>query len=62
MYALDAQTGVVKWAFASGGWVDGGPSVVDGVVYWGSGYKAVGGGAAGVQVILETRTERQGGY
>jgi len=39
MYALDATTGAVKWAFASGGSVAGGSSVVDGAVYWGSGYK-----------------------
>jgi polyvinyl alcohol dehydrogenase (cytochrome) len=39
MYALDAATGAVKWAFASGGSVAGGPAVVDGVVYWGSGYQ-----------------------
>jgi PQQ enzyme-like repeat protein len=39
MYALDAATGAVKWAFASGGSVAGGSAVVDGPVYWGSGYK-----------------------
>jgi len=39
MYALDAATGAVKWAFASGGSVAGGSAVVDGAVYWGSGYK-----------------------
>ena len=39
MFALDAVTGAVKWAFASGGSVAGGSAVVDGVVYWGSGYK-----------------------
>ncbi len=38
MYALDATTGRVLWSFASGGSVVGGPSIVDGVVYWGSGY------------------------
>lgn len=38
MYALDAETGAVKWAFASGGSVAGGSAVVDGSVYWGSGY------------------------
>lgn len=39
MYALDAATGAVKWAFPSGGSVAGGPAVVNGAVYWGSGYK-----------------------
>jgi polyvinyl alcohol dehydrogenase (cytochrome) len=38
MYALDARTGAVKWAFASGGAVAGGPAIVDGSLYWGSGY------------------------
>ena len=42
MYALDAATGAVKWAFASGGSVAGGSAVVDGAVYWGSGYKIGG--------------------
>ena len=42
MYALDAATGAVKWAFASGGSVASGPAVVNGVVYWGSGYKIGG--------------------
>lgn len=39
MYALDAATGAVRWAFASGGSVASGAAVVDGAVYWGSGYK-----------------------
>ncbi len=38
MYALDAATGKVLWSFASGGSVVDGPSIVDGVLYWGSGY------------------------
>ncbi|MDR3418636.1 MAG: PQQ-binding-like beta-propeller repeat protein [Nevskia sp.] len=38
MVALDAATGKSLWTFASGGTVMGGPSVVDGWVYWGSGY------------------------
>jgi polyvinyl alcohol dehydrogenase (cytochrome) len=42
MYALDAATGVPKWRFASGGSVAGGPSIVDGALYWGSGYRIGG--------------------
>jgi len=42
MYALDAATGKVLWSFASGGTVVDGPSIVDGVVYWGSGYSNPG--------------------
>lgn len=38
MYALDQETGEVLWSFASGGSVFGGAAVVDGTVYWGSGY------------------------
>jgi polyvinyl alcohol dehydrogenase (cytochrome) len=38
MYALDGSSGAVLWSFQSGGTVYGGPAVVDGVVYWGSGY------------------------
>src|SRR5712691_4014317 len=38
MYALDAATGKILWSFASGGTVTGGAAIVDGSVYWGSGY------------------------
>jgi polyvinyl alcohol dehydrogenase (cytochrome) len=38
MYALDTRTGRILWNFASGGSVIDGPSIVNGVVYWGSGY------------------------
>ncbi|WP_372349329.1 PQQ-binding-like beta-propeller repeat protein [Streptomyces sp. KL116D] len=38
MYALDEKTGKILWDFASGGSVFGGAAVVDGSVYWGSGY------------------------
>ena len=39
MYALDTMTGRILWNFASGGTVIDGPSIVDGVLYWGSGYR-----------------------
>jgi polyvinyl alcohol dehydrogenase (cytochrome) len=38
MFALDAATGKVLWSYPSGGSVNAGAVVVDGVVYWGSGY------------------------
>jgi polyvinyl alcohol dehydrogenase (cytochrome) len=38
MYALDARTGAILWSYASGGSIVDGPSIVDGTVYWGSGY------------------------
>jgi len=43
MFALDAQTGRMLWSFASGGSVIDGPSIVNGVLYWGSGYRRIGG-------------------
>ena len=38
MYALSAQLGTVLWSYASGASVMGGAAVVDGRVYWASGY------------------------
>ena len=43
MYALDASTGSILWQFPAGGSVVGGPAVVRGTVYWGSGYARTGG-------------------
>jgi polyvinyl alcohol dehydrogenase (cytochrome) len=43
MYALDGRTGNILWSFASGGSINSGPAIVDGVVYWGSGYHRFGG-------------------
>ena len=43
MYALDASSGKSLWSFAAGGSVVAGPAVVDGSVYWGSGYARTGG-------------------
>jgi polyvinyl alcohol dehydrogenase (cytochrome) len=37
-YAMDARTGRIKWSFPSGGAVWSGAAIVDGTVYWGSGY------------------------
>jgi polyvinyl alcohol dehydrogenase (cytochrome) len=42
MLALNGATGQVVWTFASGSSVNAGPAVVDGVVYWGSGYAHLG--------------------
>jgi polyvinyl alcohol dehydrogenase (cytochrome) len=39
MYALDANTGQIKWGYASGGSVWAGAAIVNGTVYWGSGYR-----------------------
>jgi polyvinyl alcohol dehydrogenase (cytochrome) len=43
MYALDAATGEILWGFASGGSCNAGAAVVNGTVYWGSGYASFGG-------------------
>jgi polyvinyl alcohol dehydrogenase (cytochrome) len=44
MVAMDAKTGEILWTFASGGSVICGPSIVNGTIYWGSGYKNLGKG------------------
>ncbi len=41
MHALDARTGAVLFTFASGGSVIDAPSIVEGTVYWGSGYRNI---------------------
>lgn len=38
IYAMDARTGQIKWSFATGGSIGSGASIVNGSVYWGSGY------------------------
>jgi polyvinyl alcohol dehydrogenase (cytochrome) len=42
MFALNAANGNVLWSFASGASVAAGAAVVDGNVYWGSGYTHLG--------------------
>jgi polyvinyl alcohol dehydrogenase (cytochrome) len=37
LYALRARTGEVLWSFDSGGACNAGPSIADGMVFWGSG-------------------------
>ncbi len=38
MYALNAATGAILWSFDAPGSVNAAPAVVNGVVYWGTGY------------------------
>jgi polyvinyl alcohol dehydrogenase (cytochrome) len=38
MYALNASDGTIKWGYPSGGAVISGAAIVNGSVYWGSGY------------------------
>ena len=57
MHALDASTGRIVWTFASGGSVVDGPSIADGTVYWGSGYKKAPNGIPNNKVIAFTVTK-----
>ena len=38
MFALDAASGQILWQFPAASSVNAGPAIVDGTVYWGSGY------------------------
>jgi len=38
MFAFDAATGNQLWSFTSGGSVNAGPAILNGTLYWGSGY------------------------
>jgi len=42
MFALDARDGRILWEFGAGSSVNSGPAIVDGSVYWGSGYARSG--------------------
>ena len=42
MLALSAATGSTLWSYAAGASVNAGATVVDGQVYWGSGYSHLG--------------------
>jgi polyvinyl alcohol dehydrogenase (cytochrome) len=42
MYAFHGATGAVLWSFASGGSCLSGAAIVDGTLYWGSGYSNFG--------------------
>ena len=39
MYAMNSDTGEILWSFASGGSVNTAPTIINGVLYWGSGYR-----------------------
>jgi len=42
MFALDAASGAILWEYPALSSVNAGPAVVDGTVYWGSGYSRSG--------------------
>jgi polyvinyl alcohol dehydrogenase (cytochrome) len=54
MHALNAKTGEIRWTFASGGSVIDGPSIVNGTIYWGSGYRKITGGIPNNKVYALT--------
>ena len=60
MYALDTTTGNILWSFASGGSVIDGPSIVDGVLYWGSGYRNIPPGIGNNKVFAFALEESKG--
>ena len=47
MYAVSAASGDILWQYAAGGSVNAGPAIVNGTVYWGSGYSRFGLGTGG---------------
>jgi polyvinyl alcohol dehydrogenase (cytochrome) len=46
-YALDAATGAILWRFPAGSSVNAGPAIVNGSLYWGSGYARSGAEGSG---------------
>lgn len=62
MYAIDAATGSVLWDFVSGANCNGGATIVNGMVFWGTGYDAFaasGGNAA--QALYAFGLPKRGG-
>ncbi len=55
MFALDAASGKQLWSFVSGGSVNAGPAIVDGAVYWGSGYAHLGFGGGNDKLFAFSR-------
>jgi len=60
MYALDAESGETLWTFDSGGSVDAARAIVDGTLYWGSGYGTVGLGLKSNNVLYAFAVDAQG--
>jgi polyvinyl alcohol dehydrogenase (cytochrome) len=51
MYALDAATGSILWQYSAGSSVNAAPAVVDGSVYWGSGYSRAAEGSGNTKLF-----------
>jgi polyvinyl alcohol dehydrogenase (cytochrome) len=59
MFGLDAATGAILWQFKAGSSVNSGPAVVDGSVYWGSGYSRSGVEGSGNNRLYAFKVEGQ---
>lgn len=57
MYALNSATGAILWRYASGGSCLSGAAVVNGTVYWGSGYSNFGFGTPNNKLFAFTLAE-----
>jgi polyvinyl alcohol dehydrogenase (cytochrome) len=51
MVALDSATGATLWSYHANGSVVAGPAIVNGVVYWGTGYSNLGLGTGNNQLF-----------
>jgi polyvinyl alcohol dehydrogenase (cytochrome) len=51
VYGLEALTGKILFQYDTGGSVIDGPSIVDGSVYWGSGYQHISPGVGNNKVF-----------
>jgi polyvinyl alcohol dehydrogenase (cytochrome) len=54
VYAIDTSNGRILWNYATGGSVIDGPSIVRGLVYWGSGYSHIPPGTGSNKVYAFT--------
>jgi polyvinyl alcohol dehydrogenase (cytochrome) len=55
MFALDAASGAQLWSYPSGGSVNASPAIVDGALYWGSGFRNFGLGDGNNQLYSFSR-------
>jgi polyvinyl alcohol dehydrogenase (cytochrome) len=55
LFALDASSGKILWQYAGGGSENGGAAIVDGNVYWGTGYSNLGLGFPGAKLYSFSR-------
>ncbi len=60
MVALDAETGKLLWKFPTAGSVISGPSIVDGTLYWRSGYSNFGFGKSNKKLYAFSLPNRNG--